>query len=118
LQAAGGFVLEQPPQSLRQPKVASRPYIHESTVAFQQRHHVAIVLGICFIHRRAGGINVRVRGRSVLQQDFRHSVLTQDRALPERLTPGVHDLLELGDALALVGVEPEVEQQRQHVRSL
>ena len=39
LQTAGGFVVEQPPQSLGQPEVAGRPCVHESTVTFQQLHH-------------------------------------------------------------------------------
>jgi hypothetical protein len=35
LQTAGGFVLEHLPQSLRQPEIAGRPRVHESTVTFQ-----------------------------------------------------------------------------------
>ena len=88
LQTAGGFVFEQPPQSLRQPEVAGRPRVHESTVTFQELHHGSILPGVRFIHRRAGGVDVRVRAGSLLQQDFRHDGLTQDRALTERLAPG------------------------------
>ncbi len=114
-QTAGGFVLEQPPRSLRQPEVAGRPGVHESTVTFQQLHHGSVLPGVRFVHRRARGVDVRVRVCSMLQQDLRHGGLARDRALTERLAPGVDDLLESIHAFALIGVESEVEQQGQHL---
>jgi hypothetical protein len=112
-QSPGALVLEQLPNAIGQSKKGGSDRVNDSTVPFKQLHHVRIVARECLVHRARGGIDIRVRVRTVVEEDLGHDDVPADRALAQWIAPRIHHVVEAANALALIGIMPRVQKRPQ-----
>src|SRR5262245_61097780 len=91
-----------------------------AAIALEELNHFPVNPAVSFRHGISARVHAGIWIGATLEQHLGHFVLAGAGAVPERHAPAKHHIItpELDHADALIGIESEIQQQRENLRPI